>query len=92
MTTDEYVGEKVHQIMWRDRRRRCAATGAPWTCAISARRTTAYANTRDIMAVSALLGHASVATTQGYVGVPDSTMRAAVAAATLPPPRIRTER
>ncbi len=47
--------------------------------------TAAYANTRDIMAVSALLGHASVATTQGYVGVPDSTMRAAVAAATLPP-------
>ncbi len=46
--------------------------------------TRAYQSTRDILAVSRLLGHASVSTTQGYVGVPDESLAAAVAAATLP--------
>ena len=76
MTTDQFIGETGSVI----------SRALPSATAHQLRHTfatTAYANTRDIMAVSALLGHASVATTQGYVGVPHASMRAAVAAATL---------
>lgn len=43
--------------------------------------TTAYARTGDIRAVQEVLGHASVATTQIYVEIPDDALRAAVNAA-----------
>lgn len=41
--------------------------------------TEAYAQTRDIIAVQRLLGHASPATTQTYVGVADEALKSAVA-------------
>lgn len=43
--------------------------------------TNAYADRRDLLAVQALLGHASVATTQIYVLPPDAALRQAVASA-----------
>lgn len=45
--------------------------------------TRTYEETRDIYVVSTLLGHSSVATTQRYVAMPDSRLRAAVDAVTL---------
>lgn len=42
---------------------------------------TAYAGDRDLISVSQLLGHASVATTQRYVRPPDGALRRAVEAA-----------
>ena len=42
-----------------------------------------YEETRDIYVVARLLGHASVATTQRYVALPDSHLRAAAEAARL---------
>jgi len=43
--------------------------------------TTAYAGTRDLLAVSAVLGHSRPETTQRYVRLPDDALRAACAAA-----------
>jgi integrase len=43
--------------------------------------TRAYAATGDLLAVQELLGHASAATTQRYVKMPDDAMRRAVLAA-----------
>ena len=43
--------------------------------------TRAYAETRDLLAVQQVLGHASPATTQRYVRPPDDAMRRAVLAA-----------
>jgi integrase len=45
--------------------------------------TAAYGGTRDLLAVSALLGHSRPETTQRYVRLPDDAIRAAVAAAVL---------
>lgn len=42
---------------------------------------TAYAATRDLLAVGAVLGHSRPETTQRYVRLPDDAVRAAVAAA-----------
>lgn len=42
---------------------------------------TAYAATRDLLAVGAVLGHSRPETTQRYVRLPDDALRAAVAAA-----------
>ncbi|MDO5535599.1 MAG: tyrosine-type recombinase/integrase [Propionibacteriaceae bacterium] len=43
--------------------------------------TTAYAGTRDLLAVQALLGHSRPETTRGYVQLPQDALRAAIAAA-----------
>lgn len=43
--------------------------------------TAAYAGTRDLLAVGAVLGHSRPETTQRYVRIPDDALRAAVAAA-----------
>lgn len=43
--------------------------------------TTAYAGTRDLLAVGAVLGHSRPETTQRYVRLPDDALRAAVTAA-----------
>lgn len=43
--------------------------------------TRAFAGTSDLLTVQRMLGHASVATTQGYVDVPDDAMRRAMLAA-----------
>lgn len=43
--------------------------------------TTAYAGTRDLLAVGAVLGHSRPETTQRYVRMPDDALRAAVTAA-----------
>jgi integrase/recombinase XerC len=43
--------------------------------------TVAYAGTRDLLAVGAVLGHSRPETTQRYVRMPDDALRAAVAAA-----------
>lgn len=43
--------------------------------------TTAYAGTRDLLAVGAVLGHSRPETTQRYVRLPDDALRAAVRAA-----------
>lgn len=43
--------------------------------------TAAYAGTRDLLAVGALLGHSRPETTQRYVRMPDDALRAAVLAA-----------
>lgn len=43
--------------------------------------TAAYAGTRDLLAVGALLGHSRPETTQRYVRMPDDALRAAVTAA-----------
>ena len=43
--------------------------------------TTAYAGTRDLLAVQELLGHSRPETTRGYVRLPQDALRAAVAAA-----------
>lgn len=43
--------------------------------------TAAYAGTRDLLAVGALLGHSRPETTQRYVRMPDDAVRAAAAAA-----------
>jgi integrase/recombinase XerC len=43
--------------------------------------TTAYAGTRDLLAVGAVLGHSRPETTQRYVLLPDDALRRAVAAA-----------
>jgi integrase len=56
------------------------ALGDGW-CSHSLRHrfaTRAYAASRDLRAVQTLLGHASPATTSGYVGIDDRAMRAAV--------------
>ena len=56
------------------------ALGGGWTAHSLRHRcaTQAYAATRDLRAVQALLGHASPATTSGYVGIDDRAMRAAI--------------
>lgn len=56
---------------------------APWTAHTLRHRfgTVAYAATRDLLAVSKLLGHASTETTLIYVQMPDDHLRNAVAAA-----------
>ena len=56
---------------------------APWTAHTLRHRfgTRAYAGTRDLLAVSKLLGHASPETTLIYVQLPDDHLRTAVAAA-----------
>lgn len=63
------VGERVAQ-----------ALGGGWTCHAlrHAFATKCYRGTRDLRAVQTLLGHASPATTSGYVGIDDHAMRAAV--------------
>jgi integrase len=55
----------------------------PWTAHTLRHRfgTRAYARTRDLLAVSRLLGHASPETTLVYVELPDDHLRAAVEAA-----------
>jgi integrase/recombinase XerC len=67
---------------------------APWTAHTLRHRfgTRAYAGTRDLLAVSKLLGHASTDTTLIYVLMPEDHLRLAVraasviGAASLPPP------
>ncbi len=56
---------------------------APWTAHTLRHRfgTRAYAGTRDLLAVSRLLGHASTDTTLVYVQMPEDHLRLAVAAA-----------
>ena len=56
---------------------------APWTAHTLRHRfgTRAYAGSRDLLAVSRLLGHASTDTTLVYVQLPDDHLRTAVAAA-----------
>ena len=60
-----------------------AALPAPWTAHTLRHRfgTRAYAGTRDLLAVSALLGHASTETTRVYVLMPSDFLHAAVRAA-----------
>lgn len=60
-----------------------AAMPAGWTAHTLRHRcgTRAYAGTRDLLAVGALLGHSRPETTQRYVKMPDDAVRAAVAAA-----------
>lgn len=60
-----------------------AALPAPWTAHTLRHRfgTRAYRATRDLLAVSALLGHARPETTLVYVELPDDHLRAAVEAA-----------
>lgn len=57
--------------------------GAPWTAHTLRHRfgTRAYAGSRDLLAVSQLLGHASTDTTLIYVRMPDEHLRTAVLAA-----------
>lgn len=43
--------------------------------------TQAYAGTRDLLAVGAVLGHSRPETTQRYVRMPDDALRAAAHAA-----------
>jgi len=43
--------------------------------------TMAYAGTRDLLAVGALLGHSRPETTQRYVKIPDDALREAARAA-----------
>jgi integrase len=63
------VGERVAE-----------ALGGGWTSHSCRHRfaTRTYAASRDLRAVQTLLGHASPATTSGYVGIDDRAMRAAV--------------
>lgn len=60
-----------------------AALPAGWTAHTLRHRlaTRAYAGTRDLLAVSALLGHSRPETTRRYVRLPDDALAAAVAAA-----------
>lgn len=60
-----------------------AALPAGWTAHTLRHRmaTVAYHGTRDLLAVSAILGHSRPETTQRYVRLPDDAIRAAVAAA-----------
>lgn len=60
-----------------------AALAPGWTCHTLRHRmaTTAYAGTRDLLAVGAVLGHSRPETTQRYVRLPDDAVRAVVAAA-----------
>ena len=64
------------------------ALGPGWTAHALRRRaaTGAYAASHDLVAVQELLGHASIATTQLYVGVEDDAVRQAVGALRLPTP------
>ncbi len=56
------------------------ALGGGWTAHSLRHRfaTRAYASSRDLRAAQTLLGHASPATTSGYVGIDDTAMRRAV--------------
>lgn len=45
--------------------------------------TTAYAGTRDLLAIQELLGHAKPETTRGYIQLPQDALRAAVSAASV---------
>lgn len=60
-----------------------AALPTPWTAHTLRHRfgTRAFAGTRDLLAVSALLGHASTETTRVYVLMPSDFLHAAVRAA-----------
>lgn len=51
-----------------------------WTCHTLRHRfaTTAYAGSRDLLAVGALLGHSRPETTQRYVAMPDDALRSAI--------------
>ncbi|ROZ62082.1 hypothetical protein EDL96_11520 [Kocuria soli] len=76
----DYIGKRISRLL-----------GPGWTAHTLRHRfaTECYRASRDLLAVQQLLGHASVATTQIYVGVDRDALTAAVAAIPKPPQSAR---